>query len=104
MRSRLYLHVFRPTTILMLVIVGLCVFIGQQAIAMATCPFCSAVALTFSEQIEQQEVAVVAKLTEKPKPPETDTFNFPDGKFEIVGVLKGKKLVDTGMTLSLIHI
>ena len=98
MRSRLYLHVFRPTTILMLVIVGLCVFIGQQAIAMAICPFCSAVALTFSEQIEQQEVAVVAKLTEKPKPPETDTFNFPDGKFEIVGVLKGKKLVDTGMT------
>ena len=98
MHSRLYLSVFRPTTILMLVIVGLCVFIGQQAVAMATCPFCSAVALTFSEQIEQQEVAVVAKLVEKPQLPETDTFDFPDGKFEIVGVLKGKKIVNTGMT------
>ena len=100
MRFRLELSVFRPTTILLLMIVGLCVFIGQQAIAMATCPFCSAVALTFSEQIEQQEVAVVAKLIEKPKPPETDTFDFPDGKFEIVGVLKGKKIVNTGMTFT----
>ena len=100
MRSRLYLSVFRPTTILMLVIVGLCVFIGQQAVAMATCPFCSAVALTFTEQIEQQEVVVVAKLTEKPKQPDTDTFDFPEGKFEIVGVLKGKKIVHTGMTFN----
>lgn len=98
MRSRNDLSSFRPTTILALVIVGLCVFIGQQTIAMATCPFCSAVALTFTEQIDQQQVAVVAKLIEKPKPPETDTFDFPDGKFEIVGVLKGKKIVDTGMT------
>ena len=98
MRFRLlYLSVARPVTILMLVIVGLCIFIGQQTIAMA-CPFCSAVALTLTEQIEQQEVAVVAKLIEKPEPPETDTFDFPDGKFEIVGVLKGKKIVNTGMT------
>ena len=98
MHFRLNWSVFRPATFLILVIVGLCVFIGRQSIAMATCPFCSAVALTFTEQIEQQEVAVVAKLIEKPKPPETDTFDFPDGKFEIVGVLKGKKIVNTGMT------
>ncbi len=98
MRSRYDLLLFRPATILALVIVGLCVFIGQQAFAMATCPFCSAVALTFTEQIDQQDVAVVAKLIESPKPPETDTFDFPDGKFEIVGVLKGKKIVKPGMT------
>ena len=100
MRSRLNLFAFRPATILMLVIVSLCVFIGQRAVAMATCPFCSAVALTFTEQIEQQEVVVVAKLTEKPKQPDTDTFDFPEGKFEIVGVLKGKKIVSTGMTFN----
>jgi len=65
---------------------------------MAMCPFCSAVALTFTEQINEQQVAVVAKLIEKPEPPSADSYDFPDGKFEIVGVLKGKELVTTGMT------
>ena len=77
MRSRYDLSFFRPTAILSLVIVGLCLFIGQQAIAMATCPFCSAVALTFTEQINEQQVAVVAKLIEKPEPPTTDSYDFP---------------------------
>ena len=98
MRSRYVLSNSRSAAILSLVIVGLCLFIGQQAIAMATCPFCSAVALTFTEQINEQQVAVVAKLVKKPEPPTADSFDFPDGKFEIVGVLKGKEIVDTGMT------
>ena len=98
MRSRLHLPVFRPVTILMLVIVGLCVFIGQQAVAMVVCPFCSAMDQTFSEKIESQEVVVIAKLTEKPQQPDTYTFDCPDGKFEIVGVLKGQKIVKPGMT------
>ena len=98
MRSRYDLSFPRLSATLSLVIVGLCLFIGQQAIAMTMCPFCSAVALTFTEQINGQQVAVVAKLIEKPAPPTTDSYNFPDGKFEIVGVLKGEEVVNTGMT------
>ena len=97
MRSRNTSLILRPATILSLVIVGLCVFIGQQSVLLA-CPFCSAVALTFTEQIEEQQVAVVAKLIKEPVPADVDTFDFPDGEFEIVGVLKGKKIVTTGMT------
>ena len=98
MHSRYDLSFPRLSTILSLVIVGLCLFIGQQAIAMATCPFCSAVALTFTEQINEQQVSVVAKLIEAPEPPTAESYNFPDGKFEIVGVLKGDEIVTTGMT------
>ena len=98
MRFRSNLSIPHRTSILSLVIVGFCLFIGQQAIAMTTCPFCSAVALTFTETINQQQVAVVAKLIEKPEPPTVDSYDFPDGKFEIVGVLKGKDVVNIGMT------
>ena len=98
MHSRNDLSIFRPNAILSLLIVGLCLFIGQRAIAMVTCPFCSAVALTFTQQIDEQQVAVVAKLVEKPDPPTADSYDFPDGKFEIVGVLKGQEVVTTGMT------
>ena len=98
MRSRNYPSFPRLSTTLSLVIVSLCLFIGQQAIAMAMCPFCSAVALTFTEQINEQQVAIVAKLIETPEPPTTDSYDFPDGKFEIVGVLKGDDVVTTGMT------
>lgn len=97
MRFRYVALILRPTAILSLVIAGLCLFIGQQATALA-CPFCSAVALTFTEQINEQQVAVVAKLTNTPEPVAAGTYEFPDGEFEIVGVLKGKEVVTTGMT------
>ena len=97
MRFRYVALILRPTAILSLVIAGLCLFIGQQATALA-CPFCSAVALTFTEQINEQQVAVVAKLTNTPEPAAAGTYEFPDGEFEIVGVLKGKEVVTTGMT------
>jgi len=42
----------------------------------------------------------VAKMIEKPTPPAADSFDFPDGKFEIVGVLKGDKIVKNGMTFT----
>jgi hypothetical protein len=68
------------------------------ALAANACPFCSAVALTFTQQIDQKDIAVVAKLIENPPPPSEDAEDFPDGKFEIVGILKGESLVKPGMT------
>jgi hypothetical protein len=55
------------------------------------CPFCSAVSLTFSEEIANSQLAVIAKLTEAP--PRTDDVNTLEAakaKFEIVDVLKGE--------------
>ncbi|MEL7499094.1 MAG: hypothetical protein AAFN77_15920 [Planctomycetota bacterium] len=69
--------------------------------AASICPFCSSVALTFTEQLNSNEIAVVAKLIEPPPPPKMDDdgfMEFPKGQFEIVGVLKGQKLVKVGMT------
>ena len=100
MRPRSVLFKLRPITVLSFVIVGLCLFIGQRVFANAVCPFCSAVALTFTQQIDEKEVAIVAKMIEEPTPPAADSFDFPDGKFEIVGVLKGDKIVKNGMTFT----
>lgn len=60
----------------------------------AHCPFCAAVALTFSEEIGNSQVAVVAKLAYLPPKADTDAAaaNFqeiPKAKFEIIKVLKG---------------
>lgn len=62
----------------------------------AACPFCSSIALTFTEQLNANEIAVVAELVEPPPPPEPDEDGFleyPQGKFRIVGILKGDKFV-----------
>ena len=63
----------------------------------ALCPFCSAVALTFSEQLDSNDVVVVAKLLEIPAPLNDPDADFPKAKFEIVRVVKGDKFVGTGM-------
>ncbi len=60
------------------------------------CPFCSAVSLTFAQEIAQSEVAVIAKLVEPPPATAlepTATGPLPKGKFEVVEVLKGGDLV-----------
>lgn len=82
------------------VLLGLAaVLFGQTATA---CPFCSAVSLTFSEEIGTNDVALIAKLAElPPKPKDNGASNLDQAesskaKFEIVEVLKGDKLmVDT---------
>jgi hypothetical protein len=61
------------------------------------CPFCSAIALTFTEQLEANDVVVVAKLLEVPPPSDDPDADFPKAKFEIVQVLKGNKLVGPEM-------
>jgi len=58
------------------------------------CPFCSAVSLTFCEEIKNSDVAVIAELVELPsRPPAGEDTLAPAGKakFVIQEVLKGKK-------------
>jgi len=61
------------------------------------CPFCSAVSLTFSQEIEQSAAAVVARLV---TPPPASALSpvadgpLPKGIFEVDQVLKGSELVE----------
>ena len=64
----------------------------------AICPFCSAVSLTFSEQMNANDIAVVAKLVEVPVPNPDPDADFPKATFEIMKILKGEKFVKSGMT------
>jgi hypothetical protein len=62
-----------------------------------SCPFCSAVSLTFSQEIAQSQAAVIARLVE---PPPAGSLSpraegpLPKGKFAVVEVLKGSALVE----------
>ena len=60
---------------------------------LAACPFCSAIALTFAEEINGADVAVIARLVEMP--PDSKKAGTLGGdakaKFEILEVLKGEK-------------
>ncbi len=60
------------------------------------CPFCSAVSLTFAQEIAQSDVAAIVRLVEPPPAsaigPAADG-PLPKGKFEVVKVLKGSDLV-----------
>ena len=70
--------------------------LGQAPRAQA-CPFCSAVSLTFAQEIAQSQAAVIARLVE---PPAAGSLSpraegpLPKGKFAVVEVLKGASLVD----------
>ena len=71
-------------------LLSLTTFACRTAVA---CPFCGAVKSTFAQEIKAVDVAVIAKLIEAPKRPETKegelNVETPVGKFEIVEVLKG---------------
>lgn len=61
------------------------------------CPFCSAVSLTFSQEIDQSAAAVVARLV---TPPPASALSpvadgpLPKGVFEVAQVLKGADLIE----------
>jgi len=70
---------------------------SASAATSSACPFCSAVALTFAEQMDNSEIVVVAKLISAPEKVIDPDADFPKGEFEIVEVLKGNKFVKDGM-------
>jgi hypothetical protein len=75
--------------------------VASPAVARA-CPFCSAVSLTFAQEIAQSQAAVIAKLVQPPPAgalaPRAEG-PLPKGKFEVVEVLKGADIVaEAGLT------
>lgn len=75
------------------------VLLGLSVCAAAfveACPFCSAVGLTFTDQMASKDIVVSAKLLEIPEHDE-DADELPRAKFEIVKVFRGKELVKSGM-------
>lgn len=71
------------------------------------CPFCSAVSLTFSEEIGNSQVALVAKLVEPPPKASTDapasSLEVVKAKFEVLKVLKGEKELAGAKTIETVY-
>jgi hypothetical protein len=68
-----------------------------QAVRVEACPFCSAVSLTFAQEIAQSQAAVIARLVEGPPAAALSPRAegpLPKGKFAVVEVLKGSGLVE----------
>jgi hypothetical protein len=76
-----------------LIVLAACLAVPAAARA---CPFCSAVSLTFAQEIAQSDAAVIVRLVE---PPPAAALSpraegpLPKGKFEVVEVIKGGDLV-----------
>ena len=62
--------------------------------AAALCPFCSATALTFTEEMTSMEVVVIARLVEVPPADSKGSTSgeLPKARFEVAKVLKGHEL------------
>jgi len=73
----------------------------------AACPFCSAVSLTLTEEINTAELAVIAKIAPGQSVPATNSTEAPaqatKTKFEIVEVLKGKEFVKPGDVIDVFY-
>lgn len=61
------------------------------------CPFCSAVNLTFTEQLNSKDVVVVAELLELPEPSSDPDAELPKASMQITRVIKGDRFVKPGM-------
>ena len=66
------------------------------------CPFCQAINLTFAEQLDSKDVAVVAKLLKLPKPVSDPDADLPKASMEITKVLKGDDYVAVGMKFNVV--
>ena len=69
------------------------------SVYLSACPFCSAINLTFAEQIKTNDVVVIAKLVEIPEPVDDPDAELPKSIFEITNVIKGDDYVRTGMQI-----
>ena len=80
---------------------------ASSASAAVVCPFCDAVARTFTEELKATDVVVVAKLTEPPPPPKKDADGFSadvsKAKFEVVEVVRGDSNASPGDVLETIY-
>jgi hypothetical protein len=70
------------------------------------CPFCSAVAQTFTEEMDSMDVAVIGKLTRAPEPVKdiAAAEQLPRAEFLIQDVLKGGEHVKVGQKIEAIYL
>ena len=67
---------------------------GVMNTAAAACPFCSAVAPTFSEQISTSDVVVLATLLNQPQQEILNSSDeLPQGQFKVTHILGGEKYI-----------
>ena len=71
------------------------VAIGASAYLLA-CPFCSAINLTFAEQIKTNDIVVIAELLEIPEPVADPDLELPKSRFRVTDVIKGHSIVPNG--------
>jgi len=74
----------------------------------AACPFCSAVSLTFSEEINNSQVALIAKLVQLPPRPAGDaaannSLDVAKAKFEVIKILKGEEALGKTRTIETVY-
>ena len=62
-------------------------------LAAAICPFCSAINLTFAEQMNSNDIVVIAKLLDLAEPIDDPDAELPKSQFEISHIIKGEKFV-----------
>jgi hypothetical protein len=90
-------------------VAGLVALYGMALLSQTAgaCPFCAAVSLTFSEEIDNSQVAVIAKLVTLPPRPEGDAANssleVAKAKFEIVKILKGQEILGNSRALETVY-
>jgi len=101
MSSRLPSRTFPSLARSTIVVLAAAVILVATPTAARACPFCSAVSLTFAQEIAQSQAAVIARLVEPPPPgslsPRADG-PLPKGRFAVVDVLKGGDLLaDAGL-------
>jgi hypothetical protein len=80
-----------------LLVAVLAVLLAGRPAAVSACPFCSAVSLTFSQEIAQSQVAVIARLIEPPTQASLSSRAdgpLPKGRLAVVEALKGGDLLD----------
>lgn len=82
-------------------------FVGPLAAMGTACPFCSATAQTFSEEITTMDVVVIARLVagapKKEKAEEGFGGDVPKAKFEIVRIIKGEGLAKPKETIETLY-
>ncbi|MBI3839657.1 MAG: hypothetical protein HY288_17185 [Planctomycetia bacterium] len=95
---------FRPLLLCLVALAGpLMVFERVQA-----CPFCAAVSLTFSEEINNSQVAVIAKLVQLPPRPQgaaaqNSSLDVAKAKFEVITILKGEDVLGKNRNLETVY-
>jgi len=92
------------------VAVGLMLSLAAAAFATVrstACPFCTAVALTLTQEMDSADLAVIVRLKNDQPPPDSDVIELSPpatkSKFEIVDVLKGGDFVKPGQTIELLY-